>query len=201
MALSGCLFFRLSRVLVQMKEPYRYIEVDLDAEVFRGKLKEPVVYLSDVETIVGIDALASGNHWVFEFEKLGPSDREPWSVFFWTTERGKVDEFALPPRVTSILGNTWVMSGIKAVGKAEVSIRKRRVFLNIQEKLLKSQVLELLGEPSKREGENWIYQFGSMDQPMMLSLVMSEEGAKSLLMSSGKLSAMFKFLVDSDHQP
>jgi hypothetical protein len=192
-SLSGCLFLRLSRVLVQMKEPYRFLEVDLESDSFHGTLVEPVVYLKDLETIIGFKAEPKEGCWLFEFKKLGISDREPWSFLVWTTKKGRVQAFELPARVTAILGNPWVMSGIRAVGKAEVSIREKRVFLEVEEGLTSSQVLELLGKPTERSGHVWTYQFGSVQQPMIIQLEVEGEEAKSLLMSSGKLSASFTF--------
>jgi len=193
LTLSGCMFLRLSRVLVQMKEPSRFLDANLTGKSFHGKLREPVVYLADIEAIVGLKAQKRDDHWCFEFRKLGPSDREPWYFLVWTHEKGRVTAFELPPRVTTILGNPWVMSGIAAIGRAEVSIRQRRVFLKVEEVLTVAQVLELLGQPIETEPKRWVYRFGSPDQPMVLELQMAPTGAEHLLMSSGKLSAYFTF--------
>jgi hypothetical protein len=201
LSLSGCLFFRLSRVLVQMKEPFRFLEVDLESDTFHGKLVEPIVYLKDLEAIVGLKPIAKKGHWVFKFEKMGPSDREPWSFLVWTDKRDRLTAFELPPRVTSILGNRWVMSGIRAIGKSEVSIRQRRVFLEVEERLTKSQIKDLLGEPTLKKLENWVYHFGSESQPLILDLDMTSKGVRSMLMSSGKLSASFMFLEEEEDSP
>lgn len=195
--LSGCIFFRLSRVLVQMKEPERYLEVDLEAERFDATLVHPVVLLGDVEFLLSKTASTMGDdHKAFIFAKNGPSDRLPWKFEVKLDGRERITAFLLPPRLSSVLGNAFIMRGIEAVGRAEVSIGKRTVYMTMKESLSKEQVLQLFGAPEGEEGGFLRYSFGSGEGALKVHFELLDSGrAKAMLMSSGRNHLDMKFGV------
>ena len=159
--LTGCVFIRLSRVLVQMKQPERYLFVDLKKIPFDAVLVDPIVKLSDLEWLLGKKGhLLDDCVLSFEFKKTGPQDRHPWSLLFWTDAQSRIRRIQTPERLSVVMGNEFLMRSIEAIGKAEVSIRKRRVYLAVSHEVQWQQILELMGSPLKKEPGRWCYRFG-----------------------------------------
>lgn len=148
---SGCIFIRLSRVLVQMKEPERHLEVNLEQHPFKARWLHPIVLLSDVETLLSKRAIPEGDHVLLKFQKSGPQDREPWGIRLWVDSQQRITHFEMPKRLGLVLGNDFIMRAIEAVGRAEVSIGKRRIYMDLKAEVEESQVLSLMGRAMTEE--------------------------------------------------
>ena len=52
------------------------------------------------------------------------------------------------------------MRSIEAIGKAEVSIGKRRIYMTVNHNVQWQQISELMGLPMHKETGRWYYRFG-----------------------------------------
>lgn len=189
LALSGCIFLRLSRYLVQMKDPEIYLSYDINSTPFVAELLEPVVLLSDIETLLKKKAkLAEGNARDFVFEKGGKADRKPWAFRVWVNQRNKIIKFQLPYRFSTILGNNFILEGMRSVGYAEVSIHKKRVYLEIGSMISKSQMLELMGEPKSQKEDKMYYVFDENKTAMNIEMTLEEDYIEKVLLESNGYS-------------
>jgi hypothetical protein len=169
--LTGCVFIRLSRVLVQMKHPEHYLFVDLKKIPFDAVLVDPIVKLSDLEWLLGKKGQFFDDGAVsFEFKKTGPQDRHPWSLLLWTDAKSRIRRFQTPERLSVVMGNEFLMRSIEAIGKAEVSIRERRVYMVVTHEVQWQQILELMGLPMKRDRGRWRYRFGEEKESFSVTI-------------------------------
>ena len=186
---SGCVFLRLSRVLVQMKEPERFLAVDEDHRLFKASLLSPVILLTDLEFVFGKKALWDGEAWSMTFEKLGPQDRQPWGVRFWLNSKKQLIAFQLPQKLSEVLGHEFVMSAIEAIGRAEVSIGKRRVYMALQASVSEEQVLKLMGAPKDKSVSSFQktlrYEFGNAESLFVASIHVSESVDEVIMETNG----------------
>jgi hypothetical protein len=182
---SGCIFIRLSRVLVQMKTPEEELVVDLNAIPFAAELKNPIVLLSDVETLLHRKAVPCKDYFRLEFEKSGPQDREPWGINFWCDKGQRIQKFEMPPRLSQIMGNRFIMSAIEAIGYAEVSIGKRRIYMNLRHFVRRDQALELMGKPFEEKDDHLIYKFGEDEGAFVVTMVGKELLSQVVMEANG----------------
>jgi len=149
--LSGCIFFRLSRVLVQLKTPEQYLDVKFEDPVFKARLLQRIIYLSDIETILGKKTSKSDDGYFYlKFKKKDLNDRVPWVIKFWIDSKNLITDFELPKKLTSIITNEVIYNGIKAIGYAEISIGKKRIYLSLNDLVSYAQINQLLGKPLKK---------------------------------------------------
>jgi hypothetical protein len=189
LGLSGCIFLRLSRYLVQMKDPEIYLKYDLTQTPFVAELLEPVVFLSDIETLLKKKAnVGEGNIRDFVFEKGGKVDRKPWAFRVWVDKKKRIVQFQLPHRFSTILGNDFIVEGMRSVGYAEVSIRKKRVYLEIGALISKAQMLELMGEPKSQAGDQMSYVFDEDKTPMNIEMTLENDLIQLVLLESNGYS-------------
>lgn len=189
LALSGCIFFRLSRYLVQMKDPEIYLSYDLSQRPFVAELLEPVVLLSDIETLLKKKAkVGEGDARDFVFEKAGIADRKPWAFRVWVNKKNKIVKFQLPHRFSTILGNDFIVEGMRSVGYAEVSINKKRVYLEIGALISKSQMLELMGEPKSQKNEKIYYVFDENKTAMNIEMILADHHIQKVVLESNGYS-------------
>jgi hypothetical protein len=160
LTLSSCIFVRLSRVLVQMKAPELHLKVDLEKESFDAELLKPIVLMSDLEWLLGRKGIQDDDHVKLVFKKMGPQDRHPWMLKFELDSKSRIRRVQLPQRLTTVMGNDFVMRAIEAIGRAEVSILKRRVAMKLEHHVRWSQISELMGAPMTQTKNKWVYQFG-----------------------------------------
>jgi hypothetical protein len=200
---SGCVFLRLSRVLVQMKEPERFLEVDQNHTGFKASLLSPIILLTDLEFVFGKKAVWDGEAWKMTFEKMGPQDRQPWGVRFWVNDKKQLMAFQLPQKLSGVLGHEFVMKAIEAIGRGEVSIGKRRVYMDLQARVTEDQVLQLMGAPKSIETaaskKTWLYEFGESKNPFMVSIHVSKSVDLVVMDTNGYgIEVMVKKLETND---
>lgn len=169
--MTGCVFLRFSRVLVQMKQPERFLRVDLEQVPFDAVLNRPIVLLSDLEWLLGEKGqLTTGGAIAFAFKKSGPQDRLPWTLLLWVDERSRVCRFQVPERLSLVMGNEFLMRSIEAIGKAEVSVGQRRVYMSVEGDVYWRQIEELMGLPMRKEPGRWCYRFGEADESFSVTI-------------------------------
>jgi hypothetical protein len=187
--LNGCIFFRLSRVLVQLKTPENYINVDLKKEKFNGVILQKIIYLKDIETILGRKSSKHKDGYYFlKFIKKVHNDRTPWFIKMWTDKKGLINQFELPQKLTEVLGNKIIYNAFKAIGYAEVSIGKKRIYLKMNDKIFISQIDKLLGKPASQKNNSFIYHFYSGETLFKVSVNHKNEILTNALISTNGYS-------------
>lgn len=166
-----------------MKTPEDELLVDLKISPFCAQFKNPVVLLSDVETLLRSKAVAHEAGWRMEFKKSGPQDREPWGIIFWLDAHQRIEKFQLPLRLSEVLGNEFIMRAIEAVGRAEVSIGKGRIYMDLNFNVQKKQVLELMGKPFEEQLDRLIYHFGEEDNVLRV-MVRGKESINAMVIEA-----------------
>lgn len=161
--LTGCVFLRLSRVLVQMKEPSRYLVVSSSNNFYEAKLVRPVFYISDIEYLLGkkLNYNRNKGNYYLEYSKKDLKDRKPWRILFWEDKHKKMIQFRLPNKLTEVIGNEIIQRGIAAVGHAEVSISNRTVYMKMKANITLEQTISLMGEPVKKIKSKYHFDFYS----------------------------------------
>jgi hypothetical protein len=193
-ALSGCIFFRLSRVLVQLKTPNQYLKVNFEQQVFKAALLQKIIYLSDIESIIGRKTTKSeSDYFFFKFKKTKINDRLPWVIKFWVDKKKLITRFELPEKLTTIIGNRVIFNCIKAIGYAEISIGKKRIYLTSKDKIMLSQINQLLGKPIKQINSTSIYNFVSGKTHFNVHIQSKQELIQSLLISANGYSIEMDF--------
>ena len=177
-----------------MKDPEIYLKYDLEKIPFVGELLEPVVLLSDIETLMKKKAkLGEGNARDFVFKKSGPQDRQPWAFRVWVNHKNKIVQFQLPSRFSTILGNKFIIEAMKSVGYAEISINKKRVYLDIGALISKAQMLELMGKPKIMTDNKMSYVFDEDKTAMSITMTLKEKNVDRILLEANgySLEAIF----------
>jgi hypothetical protein len=184
-----------------MKEPERHLSVHEDHRVFRADLLSPIILLSDLEFIFSKKAIWDGEAWRISFKKIGPQDRQPWGVKLWTNDKKQLIRFQLPQKLSEILGNEFVMRAIEAIGRGEVSIGKRRVYMNLKALVTEKQVLQLMGSPKEIEegptNKIMFYEFGQLNNPFSVSIKITDSVNSVVMETNGYgIEVMVKKLED-----
>jgi len=180
-----------------MKEPERYLKYDLKQRPFLAELLEPVVLLSDIETLLKKKATHQPDGAIdFVFEKAGVQDRKPWAFRIWVDQQQRLNKFQLPYRFSEILGNDFIVEGMRAVGYTEVSINKRRAYLAIASEISKTQMLELMGAPATQAKDSMSYRFDEDKTVLNISMLLVGEQIKSALLEANGYSLEVTFQKD-----
>jgi hypothetical protein len=103
--------------------------------------------LSDVETLLSKKAKPLGGAYLLSFSKLGPQDRMPWGIRLWLDDKMRVSAFEMPQKLSEVMGNDFILAAIEAIGRAQVSVSQRKVYMKLRSEVLGEQVLRLMGEP------------------------------------------------------
>jgi hypothetical protein len=77
---------------------------------------------------------------------------------------------------------------MRSVGYAEVSIRKKRVYLEIGALISKAQMLELMGEPKSQAGDQMSYVFDEDKTPMNIEMTLENDLIQLVLLESNGYS-------------
>lgn len=177
-----------------MKDPEIYLTYNLTDSPFIAKLNEPIVYLSDIETLMKKPAIVGEDgRREFVFEKSGIQDRQPWKFTAWLDKKKRISSFQLPSRMSKILGNKFIIEGMRSIGYAEVSIGKKRIYLMVSSDFLKSQILELMGAPNQATPEKLSYLFDEEKTPMKVDIHVEGDQVKKVFLESNGFSLDARF--------
>ena len=183
-----------------MKTPEDELVVDLKVMPFCAQFKNPVVLLSDIETLLRRKAVAQESGWKMEFKKNGPQDREPWGILFWLDQQKRIEKFQLPLRLSEVMGNDFIMRAIEAMGLAEVSIGKCRIYMSLNHPIRRNQVLELMGRPSEEKLDRLNYLFGGEDDALVVTVMGRENISAMVIEANGYgLEVLVREPQVSDH--
>lgn len=197
--LSGCVYLRLSRALVQLKYPEENLGIEEKDGTMYLKLLNPMVQTGDLSALFGVPPKKTGERqYQYTFSKKGASDRLPWDINMWADDKDRISRMEVPPMVYRIFGKETILDGIRALGYSTASIRKRTLYLSMTRCVSMADVEELMGKPPVSSGEKRVYAFDyagsvlriSFSGNNLLRMAVLESGANTVEITCPESSGM-----------
>lgn len=196
-SLSGCLFWRLHRTVIQCRDTDRYFRFSEQEERFKGELSTPLLFAQDLIELTGIKPEISSPHsYTYTFSKQNAKDRSDWTFEIYTNEEDKISAFSLPPAMLRELGKDFLIHTISDLGEGEISLRKKTFTVQLQDSLEWTQIDKLLGEAQKINTHIRRYPFSSAGQSLGVEIEGLEKPQRAFIqLNSYKIALVFPPLV------
>lgn len=169
-----------------MKFPHQYIDFQYEDGRLKGDVLQPVALLSDIETIMGQKAThVKEKHYTFKFTKEVKKDRNPWFIHLWVNKKNQIVGFQFPRKLGKVFGKEVLINAIRAVGYAEVSIRKKTVYLKMKDTISRKQVIELMGASTSVDKDILKYHYKNGEAIFYTDFIFKEHLKLAKMYSNG----------------